>query len=148
MDAKDALLQRITKRMVHTRELLEEFDDRSAELKMINTMWNVRDLVAHLTFWVEEGANQVPVLATGGKLPDYDIDRLNDEVFHRNKRMSFVMLTPKLRAAEDAFLAAVRAVAPSLLVGDTLVREIVETIGVTHYDAHLRSLEEATGLMS
>ncbi|MFH1420143.1 MAG: maleylpyruvate isomerase N-terminal domain-containing protein [Planctomycetota bacterium] len=148
MNARDALLQRITKRMVHTRELLEEFDDRSAELKRVNTAWNVRDLVAHLAYWTDEGAKQIPVLAAGGKKRDYDIERINDEVFNKNKRMPFLMLLPRLRAAEDGFLAAVRAVEPKLLADDTPVRQWVEGIGVEHYDAHRQSLEEAVGLVS
>ncbi len=148
MDVRDALAQRISKRMTKMREALERFTDRSAERYLVNDLWNVRDLVAHFIFWTGEGADQIPLLAAGKPKKDYDIDGINETLLKKNRRMSFVMLLPELRAAEDRFLAAVRSVDPELLIDDeTPVRRWIEDVGIEHYDTHWRSLEEVLDRM-
>jgi hypothetical protein len=143
MDARDALLQRITSRMVRMREALERFNEITAERMLVGPNWNVRDLVGHFAHWVDEAAGQVPLLAGGAAPKEYDVDRINDEVYRANRRMSFVMLLPRLRAAEECLLAAVRAVKPELLVGETSVRQAIEQAVIQHCDAHWPDLREA-----
>lgn len=142
MDVRDALVQRISKRMTKMREVLERFTDRTAERYLVNDDWNVRDLVAHLAHWTGEGADQISLLAAGKPKKDYDIEGINETVFKKNRRMSFVMLLPQLRAAEERFLTAVRSVNPELLVDETPVRQWIDDVGIKHYDAHWRGLEE------
>ncbi|HVP12142.1 MAG TPA: ClbS/DfsB family four-helix bundle protein [Phycisphaerae bacterium] len=143
MDARDALLQRITSRMVRMREALERFNDMTAERMLVGDNWNVRDLVGHFVFWLNELADQVPRLAAGGMPKKYDVDRINDETYRRNRRMSFVMLWGQLRAAEERLLTAIRKLDLKLVMDDTPVRQAIEQIGVEHYDAHWRGLRQA-----
>ena len=142
MDVREALLQRVQKRMVRTRETLERFDDRTAERFQVSDAWNVRDLVAHLAYWTNEGANRIPKLAAGGKSKQIDIERTNDEVYHKNRRMSFVMLAQQLRDAERRFIDAVRNVDSQQLIGETEVREWIDEC-IKHYDYHRPGLKEA-----
>jgi len=143
MNVRDALLQRIQSRMVRTRTALERFDDVTAVRMLLGLRWNVRDLVGHLAYWTSEGADEIPRLAAGGKKKDYDIDRINEEVFQANRRMSFVMILPQLREAEERFLAAVKSVEPKLLADDTPVRQWIDGVGIDHYDAHKQDLQAA-----
>ncbi len=143
MDVRDALSQRISQRMLRMRQALERFNDRTAERYLVGDRWNVRDLAGHFIYWTNEGAEQIPLLAAGGKKKDYDVDRINEDVYQKDRRMSFVMLLPKLRGAEERFLAAVRSVKPELLRDDTPVREWIDGVGIKHYDTHWRGLEEA-----
>ena len=62
MDVRDALLQKIAARMVRMRELLVHFNDMTAERKLVGENWNVRDLVGHFVFWVNEAGEQIPAL--------------------------------------------------------------------------------------
>ena len=143
MDARDALMQRLTSRMVRMREALDRFNDMTAERMLVNDDWNVRDLVGHFVFWAGELAEQIPLLAAGRKPKNYDVDKLNDETYRKNRRMSFVMLSSQLRAAEDRVLAAVRAVDMNLLMDDTPVRQAIEQMGIQHYETHWPGLHEA-----
>ncbi len=143
MDVREALRQRVNQRMMRMRSALERFDDGSAERELVGPRWNVRDLVGHFVFWVGEGAAQIPRLAAGASPPQYDADRLNEEVYRRYRRMSFVMLCPQLRGAEDRFLAALSGVAASALVGDTALRGWVDRVGIDHYDHHWPGLAAA-----
>lgn len=143
MDVREALLQRILRRILRMRTALEQFDNESAEREGVGLHWNVRDLVGHFIHWGDEGSKQAPHLASGGKKTEYDLDRVNDEIYRKYKQVSFAMLLPQLREAEERFLAAVRAVDPKLLVGETAVRTWIDDVGIEHYDKHWPGLDEA-----
>lgn len=145
MDVRDALLQRIRQRMMRTRAAFDRFDDSSAEREMVGPRWNVRDLAGHLLFWADEAARQIPRLVAGGDWPRYDRDRLNEDTYRKYRRMSFVMLRPRLREAEEHFLRAVAAVAPPGLSPDAPLRELIDDVGMTHYDHHWPGLHAAMG---
>lgn len=146
MDLKAALLQNIDKRFQQFREAFGRFDDASAEREMVGPKWNVRDLAGHLAHWTSEGAAQIPSLAAGKPMPDYDLEKVNEEVYRRNRRMSFVMLLPQLRAAEERFLAAVKAVPDAMLI-DSPVREWIGFTGAGHYEKHWEGLKGAAERM-
>jgi hypothetical protein len=142
MNVRDAILQRTTDRIMRMRQALERFDDASAEREKVGAKWNVRDLVGHFVYWTDEGARRIPELAAGKALPTYDLERINDDVYQKNKRMSFVMLLPQLRAAEERLLAAIRAAPPDQLI-DTPLREWIDGAGSEHYDHHWAGLKAA-----
>lgn len=143
MDARDMLLQRLTRKITRMREALDEFDDTTAERMLVNDDWNVRDLVGHMTFWADEAVAEIPRVAKGGTIKDYDIDRINDEVFRKNKRMSFVMLRPQLRDAEDKLINALRALSGDVVVDDEAPARRWLDVMLEHYDHHWPGLEEA-----
>ncbi len=147
MDIRNALIQRVTDRFMRARAAFEKFDDVSAEREMVGPKWNVRDLAGHLVYWTDEAAKRIPEIVKSGKQPAYDFDRVNDEVYHKNRRMSFVMLLPQLRAAEDHFLAALKGVPNDLLI-DSPVREWIDQVGVEHYDHHWPGLKAAAERMT
>ncbi len=142
MDIRETIIQRIQNRITRTRAAFERFDDAAAELQMVGPKWCVRDLTAHLLHWIEEGTAQIPLRATGRPAPAYDLNRINDEVYRKNRRMSFAFLLPRLREAEERFIAAVRTTDPKGLI-DSKLREWIETVGIEHYDHHWPGLKAA-----
>jgi hypothetical protein len=142
MNVRDAILQRLTDRIMRMRQALERFDDASAEREKVGPKWNVRDLVGHFVYWTDEAARRIPRIAAGTPEEKYDMERINDEVYKKNRRMSFVMLLPQLRAAEERLQAAIRAAPPDQLV-DTPLREWIDEAGVRHYDHHWPGLRTA-----
>ncbi len=146
MNIRDALIQRLTKRIARMREAFDRFDDATAEREMVGERWNVRDLAGHMAHWSGEAAERIPLLAAGAPSKDYDLDRVNDEVYRRNRRMSYVMLLPQLRAAEDRLLAAIRSVPAGSLM-DSEARRWVDTI-IEHYGHHWEPLKAAVDRLS
>jgi hypothetical protein len=142
MDIHSSLAQRVNQRFMKARAAFERFDDASAEREMVGPNWNVRDLAGHLAHWTAEATAQLPKIAAGAPIPPYDLEKVNAEVFRKNRRMSFVMLLPQLRSAEDAFLAALKSVKPDLLI-DSPAREWIDFTTADHYDKHLPSLIDA-----
>ena len=147
MDVRSVLLQKIQKRISRAREALARFDDTTAERMLVSDDWNVRDLVAHLAHWTGEAARRIPEVASGDESKSYDIERINAEVYRKNKRMSFVMLLPQLRRAEEALLEAIRSAPPEQLVGENGVREWVDTC-IAHYDHNWPGLSEDVDRLS
>ncbi|MBK8269764.1 MAG: maleylpyruvate isomerase N-terminal domain-containing protein [Planctomycetes bacterium] len=161
MTLLEAILQRFRDRMMRMRAALDRFNDESAEREKIGPKWNVRDLVGHYLFWTTEAAERLPEItraSVGFKqldddsanakqverlLPPYDLDRVNDEVYKKYRRMSFVMLLPQLRAAEERMLQALARVDPKQLVGETPLRTWVD-IHLDHYEKHWTGLKSAT----
>ena len=139
MQVRDAILQRLTDRMMRMRVVLEKFDDTGAEACKVGSKWNVRDLVGHFVFWDVEVAARLGEIAAGKPAPKYDFDKVNAEVYQKYRRMSYVMLLPQLRAAEERLIAAVRAVPDKLLI-DSPAREWIDDAAIGHYDHHWPSL--------
>jgi len=142
MNVRDALEQRLRNKIIRMRDALERFNDESAERERVGPNWNVRDLAGHFVHWTREGAEQVERLAGGAQLPNYDLEKINADVYRKNRRMSYVMLLPQLRAAEEALLAAIRHANPQMLVDDTPLREWID-IQIGHYDHHWPGLKQA-----
>lgn len=142
MNIRDAIVQRTNDRIMRMRQALEHFDDVSAERERVGPKWNVRDLVGHFAYWTHEAARRIPEIIAGKPEENYDLERINDEVYKKNRRMSFVMLLPQLRAAEDRLLAAIRTAPPDQLI-DTPLREWIDTAGSEHYDHHWPGLKAA-----
>jgi hypothetical protein len=142
MNVQEALLQRARERFMRMLQAFDRFDDGTAESEMVGPKWNVRDLAGHLLFWTTEGAERLPEIAAGKPAPDYQMERVNDETFRKYRRMSFVMLLPQLRAAEDRFIAAVRKIDTALLI-DSPAREWIDGVSIDHYDHHWPGLKAA-----
>lgn len=171
MDIRSAIIQRITERFMRLRAAFERFDDEAAEREKVGPKWNVRDLAGHLAYWTAEAAREIEAQKrdalsqshSRGRLGHTDdhsrepgqafarqgearlshIDKVNDEVYRKNRRMSFVMLRPKLREAEENLLTALRAVPAESLVGETPVRQLIDEAVVGHYDHHWPGLKAA-----
>lgn len=161
MTLLEAILQRFRDRMMRMRAALDRFSDESAEREKVGPKWNVRDLLGHYLFWTTEAAERLPEItraSVGFKpldddadnakqverlLPPYDLDRVNDDVYKKYRRMSFVMLLPQLRAAEERLLQVLARVDPKQLVGETPLRTWVD-IHLDHYEKHWPGLKAAT----
>ncbi len=142
MNVRDALVKRLTDRVVRMRTAFEQFDDAAAERAKVGPKYNVRDLAGHFVFWNQEMAQQLVVLMKGGKPKNYDINRTNEDVYRKYRRMSHVMLLPQLRATDERLLEVLRQVKPEPLIGETPIRDWVDTI-LTHYDDHWPGLKAA-----
>jgi hypothetical protein len=141
MLVRDTILQRLTDRIMRVRVVLEKFDDAGAERCRVGPKWNVRDLVGHFVYWDVEVAARLGEIAAGKPAPKYDFNKVNEEVYQKYRRMSYVMLLPQLRAAEEGLIAAVRAVPEKLLI-DSPARDWIDDAAIAHYDHHWPSLRD------
>lgn len=142
MNVRDAILQRFNDRVMRMRAVLDRFDDGCAEAAMVGPKWNVRDLVGHFVFWDAEAAARLSEIAAGKSAPTYIFSTVNDDVYRKYHRMSYVMLLPQLRSAEEKLVAAIRAVPEKLLI-DSPARTWIDEAVLEHYDHHWPGLKSA-----
>jgi len=145
MNVRDAIIQRLNQRIMKMRTAFERFDNDAAEREKVGPTWNVRDLAGHMTMWAEYSVDRLKKKARGEALTPLtqaDIERMNDEAYRKNRRMSYVMILPQLRAAEERVMQVLNAVEPSQLLGDAPVREYVNEF-MEHYDHHQKGLSAA-----
>jgi hypothetical protein len=106
--------------------------------------WSVRDLLVHIAFWCEHGADAL-ALATGGRGAEFDYRHDQTDAMNAALAAEAADLPPpeaRLRE-EEAFLAfrgAVQALDPEILDlrlgnGDT-VAEVINYDGPEHYEEH------------
>lgn len=145
MNVRDAIIQRLNQRIMKMRTAFERFDNDAAEREKVGPKWNVRDLAGHMTMWAEYSVDRLKQKARGEKLAPLtqaDVERMNNEAYLKNRRMSYVMLLPQLRAAEERVMQVIGAVDPQQLIGETPVREYVNEF-MEHYDHHQKGLDDA-----
>lgn len=142
MNVRDTIEQRLRTKMMRMREALERFNNETAERERVGPNWNVRDLAGHYLFWASEASDRILDIASGAKVPDYDLERVNADVYRKYRRMSFVMLLPQLRSAEDRLLNNIRNLDPQSLIGETPMRDWLD-IHLGHYDHHWPGLKAA-----
>jgi len=106
--------------------------------------WSARDLVAHVAFWSDHGADALE-LAASGKGGDFDYDSsqtdaINDEVFAGASTLTPMEAYEREQVAFERFRDALSELDPGLLDltlgnGDT-VAAVVRYDGPDHYAEH------------
>ena len=146
------------------RRLLEELDRERvafiAELdglpdpagRAIVEQWDGRDLVIHVAFWSEHGANAVE-LATAGRGDEFDYDSTQTDAMNAATAAAGHTTSPAdARANEDAayqrFRRAMGGLAEELLDlrlgnGDT-VEAVIRYDGPDHYSEHAEHIRAAS----
>ena len=114
--------------------------------------WSVRDLVVHIAFWSEHGADAIE-RATSGSGADFDYstddtDAINARVFANAQQTDPRAALDREEAAIDRFRERLAALDHELLGlrlgnGDT-VEEVVRYDGPDHYAEHAAHLRDAT----
>jgi uncharacterized protein (TIGR03083 family) len=112
--------------------------------------WSARDLVEHVAFWSDHGANALGLAASGrGAEFDYDsarTDAMNAEILARAASLTPAQVRDHEQAAFGRFQDALGRLDPALLElalgnGDT-VESVIRYDGPDHYaehTAHLRA---------
>jgi hypothetical protein len=106
--------------------------------------WSARDLVAHVAFWSDHGADALE-LAASGKGGDFDYDSsqtdaINEEVFAGASSLTPMEAYEREQVAFERFRDDLAALDPALLElalgnGDT-VEKVVRYDGPDHYAEH------------
>lgn len=141
---RDALLAELTAARSGFLEAIGDVDPELLTAPGLLGEWSARDLVAHVAFWSDHGADAL-ALAASGRAADYvddgtDADAVNVERFAVSQSMSpdeaaddearaFVRFADALAGIDDALLDT------RLGSGDT-VEQMVRYDGPDHYAEH------------
>lgn len=144
--------------MTRVDQLLGELDaQRAAFLEALDAVesdllttpglvedWSARDLIVHLAFWCDHGADAL-ALATSGHADEFAYDKGDTDAMNAQLTQEAASIPPAAarEREEQAFLAfrsAVNALDPDILDlrlgnGDT-VAEVINYDGPEHYEEH------------
>jgi len=147
---RDALLAELDLQRAAFRAAFADVDPALATTPGIVEAWSARDLVAHVAFWSDHGADALG-LASGGRGAEFDYDTartdaMNADVFRQAAGLSPGEAADREAAAWERFRTALAALDPALLdlvLGNGhSVEQVIRYDGPDHYaehTAHLRA---------
>jgi hypothetical protein len=134
----DEILARIDAEWQRFLSSLDGFTEEQASRSGVAGYYSVKDLLAHLAWW----ENQTREVVESGNDPDFDVEALNEQIYAKNKDVSFQELKQRIldghaRAIETFALAA------------NLTEDDVESDTWEHYQEHgdqIRAWRHANGI--
>jgi hypothetical protein len=148
MSRVDELVAELDAERAAFADLLETVDAELVTAPGVVEDWSVRDLVVHVAFWCEHGAEAL-ALAVAGRGAEFsydprDTDRMNADLLEESRRTSPAAAADREARAYEGFAGALTALDPALLGlrlgnGDT-VEEVIRYDGPDHYREHTEHL--------
>ncbi|WP_162909503.1 DinB family protein [Aggregatilinea lenta] len=147
MPTKTELLDAIREGRVKLAALWVGLTDDEMLRPGLNGDWAVKDLIAHLVFWERRMVEHAPRVVDGERLPSYELDALNAQVYAANRDRAL----DDLRADFRALLPQIEAMVKGL-PDDALDRQLDALDGAAlwefiagdssgHYAEHLDALQ-------
>jgi hypothetical protein len=148
MSRVDELLAELDAERAAFADLLETVDAELVTAPGVVGDWSVRDLVVHVAFWCEHGADAL-ALAVAGRGAEFsydprDTDHMNADLLEQSRRTSPASAVDREARAHETFAGSLAALDPELLGlrlgnGDT-VEEVIRYDGPDHYREHTEHL--------
>lgn len=109
--------------------------------------WSVKDILAHITTWEEEGLHHLPTVAMGKKPPTYasqygSLDGFNALKFEENRKRSLDEVLARLHETHARLLAYLDAVPDELLPSKERFRNRLKWDTYSHYAMHAKHIQE------
>jgi hypothetical protein len=109
--------------------------------------WSVKDILAHITTWEEEGLHHLPTVAAGKKPPTYasqygSLDGFNALKFEQNSKRSLDEVTTRLDETHARLLAYLDTVPDELLHSKERFRNRLKWDTYSHYAMHAKHIQE------
>jgi hypothetical protein len=106
--------------------------------------WSVKDVMAHLSAWMEAALRVLPELAAGRQATaGHGTDRFNAIHYERNRHLSLGTVRRRLNANRRALLAMIQSLPPEQVLDVRgRIGSWVKYSTYAHYGEHIRSLSE------
>jgi len=107
--------------------------------------WNLKDVLAHVTAWMEETLKVLPEMArqivAGTEAPlGYDIDAWNAAQYQARRDLSVAEVRERLLAVREQLLAMLQRLPSEWLASHKGIREWAMYSTYAHYEEHLPDL--------
>jgi len=132
------------------RELTESYSDlpesRMLE-KGVTSLWSVRDVIAHATWWEEEALKHLPAIAEGVRPPRYSavyggIDAFNALMTECRSRLSLAEVLRYSAETHERLIRYLEDVPEALVATETPFRRRLRLDTCGHYPKHAKAIRE------
>ena len=126
---------------------IEGLTDEAMVRPGVVEQWSVKDILAHITTWEEEGLHHLPTVAQGRKPPTYasqygSLDGFNALKFEENQRRSLDEVLARLDETHARLLAYLDTVPDELLHSKERFRNRLKWDSYSHYAMHANHIRE------
>lgn len=141
---KAELLEAVGGAHAHLARALEGLTEEEAGRAGLTAKWSVKDALAHITAWEQEGARALAGLIDGTarprRYPDDEIERFNAEAVAARRGRTLEELLAETRAGHAAMLAEVARL-PEEVGEDSPGYKIARGFTVEHMTHHAAQIE-------
>ena len=142
---KAELLERVGGAHGRLARALGGLTEEAASAPGLTARWSIKDALAHIAAWEQEGARVVEGIADGTVRPrryaDEEIERFNEEAVAARRGRTLDELLAESRAAHAAMLAAVARL-PDEVDEHTPAYKVVDGFTVEHMAHHAAQIEK------
>lgn len=142
---KSELLGRIDRAWTGFTDSIAGLSDAQMTDTKVTSIWTVKDIVAHVTWWEEEALKYLPLLAMGGRPPKYSqmyggLDAFNALMTEERRRLPLAQVLAQSRSVHERLVAYVASAPDELTVSDTPFRKRLRLDTYGHYPLHAKAL--------
>jgi uncharacterized protein (TIGR03083 family) len=142
------LLERIGAAHARLARALEGLSEEESARVGLTAKWSVRDALAHIAAWEQEGARVLRGIADGSvrprRYPDEEIERFNEEAVAARRGRSLAELVAEAEEAHAAMLAAARLLPEEVDEGSPAYR-VADAFTIQHMGHHAGQIEKWRG---
>jgi len=125
---------------------IEGLSDEELTMPGVVGDWSVKDILAHITTWEEEGLHHLPTVAQGKKPPTYasrygSLDGFNALKYEENARRSLPEVRERLLGVHEQLLDYLDTVPDELLHSRERFRHRLRWDTYTHYAMHTKHIQ-------
>lgn len=126
---------------------IEGLSDEQLQTPGVVGDWSVKDILAHITTWEEEGLHHLPTVALGKKPPTYasqygSLDQFNALKYDENAKRSLAEVKTRLHDTHAQVLAYLDTVPDELLPSKERFRNRLKWDTYSHYAMHAKHIQE------
>lgn len=108
--------------------------------------WSVKDILAHVTTWEEEGLKYLPLIAAGGTPPRYatvgGLDAFNARMSAQKTNLSLAEVRRQMDETHRRLRASLETAPEELFTRETRWRHRLRLDTYSHYPIHTRHIQE------
>jgi len=143
---RQQLLQRLDRAWTALQESYTGLSDARLLETGVTGEWSVRDILAHVTTWEEEALKYLPVIAAGGRQPQYTayggLDAFNAQMAAQRSGLTLAEVRRQAGETHARLRDYVAAAPEELFTRETRFRHRLRLDTYSHYPLHARMIRE------
>ncbi|HEX8034860.1 MAG TPA: DinB family protein [Ktedonobacterales bacterium] len=143
---RQQLLKRLDSAWMEIKESVAGLTDARLMEPGVMGDWSVKDILAHVTTWEEEGLTYLPLIIRGEKPPRYvqygGIDAFNAQMTERKRGLALAEVLRQLDATHCRLIDYIQSVPEEQLTRETRFRHRLRLDTYSHYPLHAKAIRE------
>ena len=143
---KQQLLKRLDKAWTGIKASYAGLSDTQLMEPGVMGDWSVKDILAHVTTWEEEGLKYLPLILTGGRPPRYiqsgGIDAFNARMTEQKRKLAISEVLNQFDETHRRLIDYIQSVPEEHFQRETRFRHRLRLDTYSHYPLHARAIQQ------